>query len=78
MYNQIPTEFLPLPEQKFYYFFPIISFNRIGWKPKLNSHEKVQNINEIWKYKLDKKMENITTVQERFPSLKVIKNKYYE
>ena len=78
LYNQIPTEFLPLPEQKFYYFFPIISFNRIGWKPKLNSHEKVQNINEIWKYKLDKKMENITTVQERFPSLKVIKNKYYD
>lgn len=78
LYNQIPTEFLPLPEQKFYYFFPVISFNKIGWKPKLNRHEKVKNINEIWKYKLDKKMENITTVQERFPSLKVIKRTYYD
>lgn len=77
LYNQIPTEFLPLPEQKFYYFFPVITFNKIGWKPKLNSHEKVQNINEIWKYKVDEEIKN-KIVQDRFPSLKVIKNKYYD
>lgn len=78
LYNQIPTEFLPLPKQKFYYFFPVISFNKIGWEPKLNPHEKVENINEIWKYKVEKKMKNITTVQERFPSLKLIKNTSYD
>ena len=78
LYNQIPTEFLPLPEQNFYYFFPMISFNKIGWKPKLNSHEKVQNINEIWKSLVDKEIKNITTIQERFQSLKVIKSKYYD
>ena len=77
LYNQIPTEFLPLPDQNFYYFFPIISFNKIGWKPKLNPHEKVQNINEIWKSLVNKETKNII-VQERFPSLKVIKNTFYD
>ena len=77
LYNQIPTEFLPLPDDKFYYFFPMISFYKIGRKPKLNPHEKVLNINEIWKYKLTNKTKNII-VQERFPSLKVIKSTYYD
>jgi len=78
LYNQIPTEFLPLPDQNFYYFFPVISFNKIGWKPILNSHEKVQNINEIWKSLVNKEIKNITTIQEKFSSLKVIKSKYYD
>jgi len=77
LYNQIPIEFLPLSDQKFYYFFPMISFIKIGWQSKLNSHEKVRNINEIWKYKLDNNIKNII-FQKRFPSLKVVKNTFYD